>query len=139
MTVDDLIKCASCETLNGLSVVFCVGCGAPIQRAATPQATPNAFPEEQPLPKRLMRRPRLVVVIGLWMLCFPSMILSAFMMADIIANYRTPSNIVILWLAGATFLVTAFILYLVTRNYLMVPAMRKDLSADYADYTNNSE
>lgn len=74
-----------------------------------------------------------MVVIGLWLLCFPSMIVSAFMIADIIANYRTPANIVMLWLAGATFLVTAFILVRVTRNYLTLPAVGKNLSADYTD------
>jgi hypothetical protein len=136
MTVDDLIKCASCQTLNEPFVVFCVACGAPIQRAATPEATPKTLVEDQPLPKKLMRRPRLVVVIGLWMLCFPSMILSAFMMVDIIANYRTSSNIVFFWLTVGTFLLTVFILFRVTRNYLL---LAKVSSGDYTDYADKKE
>ena len=133
MTVDDGLKCGSCQTLNEPFVVFCVECGAPIQRPQTPDATTTAPAEEKPFPGKLMRRPRLIVVIGLWMLCFPSMILSAIISIDIIVNYRKSSNIVFFWLAGGTFLLTAFILFRVTKNYLTLPAVRKSLSADYTD------
>lgn len=86
--------------------------------------------------KGRLRRPRLVVVIGLWMLCFPTMILNAIVAAEIFFNYRTRSNFLLFWLAVAWFLVTASILYRVTRNYVMLPPMQDDISADYEDYSD---
>jgi hypothetical protein len=89
--------------------------------------------EESLPPKRRMRRPRLVLVVGLWMLCFPTFVVSIVVAADILLNYRTRSNFLIFWVTAGTLLLTGSILYHITRNYFTLPAARKDLSGDFTD------
>ena len=68
-----------------------------------------------------MRRPRLVVVIGVWMLCFPSFIVAALIIVDIVSNSRDREHLVVFWLAAITLFVTAFMLYRITRNFVTIP------------------
>jgi hypothetical protein len=75
---------------------------------------------------RVRRRPRLVVVIGLWALCFPNFIAGLLIIIDLLLNYRTRSNLVIFWLAVGTLYLTGTILYRVTRNYLTIPPEKDD-------------
>lgn len=141
------ITCPSCQTVNEQLEVFCHGCGTPLSLPATPD-TSNITPAEGHLRKVRERRPKLVVVLGLWLVFLPFLVLAAITALDILLNYRTSSNFMSFWLSVGSLCLSVFVLYRITKNYLTIPPPPKDvedeieedemrLSADSADYTDS--
>lgn len=124
------ISCASCQTVNDQGEVFCRECGAPI--VSPPISNPEQLKEaEVSLPlKAREKRPKLVVVLGLWLLLFPTLILSAYVALDIATSYRNRSSFIPFWLVVGLCLILAISLYRITRNYLTIPAMGKDVEGE---------
>jgi len=120
------ITCASCKTVNEHGEVFCRECGTPVAASAKPlnfvPAVDNIEPKE---PKALQRRPRLVVVIGLWVLFLPTLIWNLILASDIVTNFRSRENLAMFWLAGALVCLSLFVLFRITRNYITLPATRE--------------
>ena len=83
-----------------------------------------------------MRRPSLVVVIGIWMLCFPSCVLSALIIVDMLSYYRDREHFVFFWLAAVTLFVTAFMLYRITNNFITIPPRQEIEEAVITDDLN---
>jgi hypothetical protein len=72
-----------------------------------------------------MRRPNLVVVIGIWVLCLPSCVLSALIMVEMLSYYRDREHFVFFWLMAVTVFVTAFMLYRITKNFITIPPRKE--------------
>src|SRR6185295_18321067 len=117
------ITCPSCQTVNDQLEVFCRECGTPLVRP-TRFASLDVVQAEDPVrPKVRPRRPRLVVVLGLWLLGFPILVLNVIPVLMVVADpdYRNPSTFMPFWLGVAIVCLIVFALYRVTKNYLTIP------------------
>jgi hypothetical protein len=125
---DNFITCRSCYTINEKLEVFCQQCGLPLDPKAATLGPLNVgeTPEDVFLEKRA-RRPKLVVVLGLWLIFFPFLVHAAMVAFDILLNYRTRSNFMIFWLAIGSLCLSVLVLYRITRNYVTLPPARKDM------------
>ena len=121
------ITCPSCQAVNDQLEVFCRECGTPLVRPAH-FASPDVVQAQPVRPKARPRRPRLVVVLGLWLLGFPILVLNVIPVLMVVANpdYRNRSTFMPFWLGVAIVCLIVFALYRVTKNYLTIPMWPPD-------------
>lgn len=119
---DSFITCRSCYTVNEKLEVFCQQCGLPLDPTAATVGPSNVgeTPDDVFLKKRA-RRPKLVVVLGLWLIFFPFLVHAAMVAFDILLNNRTRSNFMTFWLAIGSLSLSVVVLYRITRNYVTLP------------------
>lgn len=114
----ETVICVSCLTENKQTDAFCRKCGSPI--GATTNLNPLGVIQTEGflLRKALEGRPKLIVLVGVWILFLPVLVISVGSAIYFVLNPRRYSDIiffgVFLLLAYAAFI----ILYRVTKNYL---------------------
>jgi len=72
-------------------------------------------------------RPKPVVLVGVWILFFPALVASTFAAVSLILNHSSRSDLVFFWIMVGLAYLSAVVLYRVTKNYLTMPARRKDV------------
>jgi hypothetical protein len=124
---ENFITCRSCYTINEKLDALCQQCGLPLAPAAATLGPLSVGETRDGVLKARERRPRLVVVLGLWLIFFPFLVHAAMVAFDILLYYRTRSNFMIFWLAIGSLSLSVLVLYRITRNYLTLPPRRKDM------------
>ncbi len=113
-----LITCPSCQTVNEDYRALCQKCGAPFSTFGTLDPIHHIHAEAQVLRGAIEGRPRVVVLLGIWLLIFPIWVLGAGSAVALVVYRRQSSDVVFFWLAFAVACFTGVILYRVTKNYL---------------------
>jgi hypothetical protein len=111
--------CPSCHHHNDPDVTFCERCGAPIGFAATMSPYQQIFAEGFALRQATTGRPRLVFVIGVWILFLPVLLAFAmFLVLDVRDMEWTVPNKLRLLGSALVCLVSAALLWCSAGNYI---------------------
>lgn len=120
------ITCPSCQTVNPEFEPFCRKCGAPIGATATLDPL-NVIRAEGHLFRRALEgRPKLVVLLGVWILFGPLLVVTTFSAFNLVLNRSSRADFVFFWFAVGLAYLSAVVLYRVTKNYFTIPARLKD-------------
>ena len=114
----ETFACFSCMQPNEFGTKFCKFCNAPISQTSSSDPLQIAYGEGMAYRKAVEGKPRLLVVIGVWIMFFPTMIVSFFLGLETLLNGYGSMGFVIFWIM---FLLTAFslvMIYRVTKNYI---------------------
>jgi hypothetical protein len=113
-----MVACTTCLTQNKRSAVFCRKCGSPIGAKATLDPLQTIQAEGFLLRTAIKGRPKLIVFLGIWILCLPVLVVGVGGAIYLILNTRGISNFLFFWaLIGLSYF--AFVaLYRITKNYL---------------------
>ena len=115
---DKTSTCLSCLTVNKGSASFCDKCGAPVSATATVDPVQTIQTEGFLLRKSLEGRPKLIVLLGIWILHLPVLVVCAGSAIYLLFDLRGSAELVFV-LAFAALACYAFIvLYRITKNYL---------------------
>lgn len=124
---DESITCVSCMTPNRPTDALCRKCGYPISSTAHLDPLQTIQTEGLLLRKALEGRPKLIVLLGVWILFLPVLVVGAGSAIYFVLNPRGYSDLIffgaMLGLSYAAFI----ILYRITRNYFTI---RKSRSPD---------
>jgi hypothetical protein len=114
------IVCPSCAALIGANEVFCPECNAPISLIANADPLQSIRTEGFLLGKATEGKPKPIVLIGVWVMFFPGLIISALVSFSIIygGSGTGASGFLFFWGGIGLSVVFAVILFKVTRNYL---------------------
>ena len=118
---DELIPCISCLAENRRFESFCHRCGAPVSTTATLAPVQTIQTEGFLLRKALERRPKLMVLVGVWILHLPVLVLGVCVAIFIIFSQRGIVGFFFFWVMIALSTFAAIILYRITKNYLTIP------------------
>jgi hypothetical protein len=112
--------CPSCGALIGVNEVFCPSCQAPISLLANTDPLQRIYTEGLIYSKAVEGRPKLVVVMGIWILFLPVAILScgAIVMMLGEAAGSGAAGFLFFWVAVFIAIFSIVMLFRVTRNYL---------------------
>ena len=125
-TTAEPITCPSCQSVNEQFAAFCHKCRAPIGATATLDPM-NVIQAEGHLFRRALEgRPKLVVLLGIWILFFPLLVVSVFSAANLIVNHHSRADFIFFWVFVGLSYLSLVVVYRVTRNYLTVPARGPD-------------
>jgi len=108
--LEDGILCPSCLTLNETHAASCAKCGAPIGVAATLDPLQQIHAEGFGFRSAAEGPPRLIVLIGIWMIFLPMFVLFS---SVLITRRDSSPDLLSLLLA----VVSPVMLYRVTKNY----------------------
>ena len=115
----DFVTCPSCQALNDRLENFCGGCGAPIGATATLDPVSTIHAEGFMLRKAVEGPPRIIVLIGVWIMFLPMLVVSAGMDIYLALNFRGLGNFVFFWVGAGLMFISGVVLYRVTRNYIV--------------------
>ena len=121
---DDCELCISCLFPNAPGRPFCKRCGAPVNFIST--ISPAYWPFAMGFGYRqaVRRRPKLIVLIGIWIIFFPGLIAGLFMIPGILFNrYDGLLAIPLISLYNA---VSISMVYRVTKNFCTLPKKNFD-------------
>ena len=123
----DNILCPSCGFSIDVNEVFCPKCEAPISLISNVDPMQIIRAEGLLIQRATERRPKLIVLIGVWILFFPFPIVGLLVVADVILNGsgQGMAGFFFFWGGIALSILGIAILFKVTRNYF-----RKDWPAD---------
>lgn len=120
------ITCPSCQAFNKPFAAFCEQCRTPLGATATLDPM-NVIQAEGHLFRRALEgRPKLIVLLGVWVIFFPTLAVSGFSAVSLIIVRRGPSDFVFFWVSIGLAFLSALILYRITLNYLTLPLRRAD-------------
>ena len=114
---DELVACISCLAENRRFEAFCHKCGAPIGTTATLSPVQTIQTEGFLLRKALERRPKFIVLLGVWLLHLPLLVLSVGIAIYIILNQRGITAFLFFWVMVGFSIFALIVLYKVTKNY----------------------
>jgi hypothetical protein len=112
------ILCPSCLTPNGSDEIFCRQCGAPIAPTATLDPIATIQTESFLTQKALVGRPKLIVLIGIWLMFGSVFLASVYSAVRIVIDRSGFSDFVFFWAAVGLIYLSGVVLYRVTKNYL---------------------
>ena len=102
---------------NESSVSFCQSCQAPIGGTSGLDPIKTIHAEAFVLQKAITKRPKPIVLLGVWVLFLPWLVgAGSIAVNEMLNGYGMPS-LVFFWLGIALSLVAVKFLYVVTRNY----------------------
>jgi hypothetical protein len=113
------ILCVSCTSSIDQKYTFCPICGAPVGALASVDPLQTIRTEGFLLQRATEGKPKLIVLIGMWILCFPVFVAGAWL-AISVAIQRSgsgASDFVFFWIGVALSFPSGMILFKVTRNY----------------------
>ena len=114
---DEIIACLSCLAPNEATVAFCEKCGAPIGTTATLDPLKMIRAEGFMLEKAVSRRPKPIVLLGVWIIFLPWLVMGVMMAGSQILYSFDSTGFVFFWLGIGLAVVALVILDRVTRNY----------------------
>jgi len=110
--------CPSCLTPNKAFEAFCQNCGAPIGGIATLDPIQSIHTQGFMLRKAVDERPRLIVLVGMWILFFPALLGSVYAASRLIRVGGGLANFIFFWAFVGLGYASIVILYRVTKNYV---------------------
>ena len=114
----EVIACLSCLAPNDVSVSFCQNCQSPLGGTSALDPVKTIHAEAFVLQGAVSKRPKPIVVLGVWVLFLPWLLgAAALAVSQLINGYGLPS-FVFFWVGIALAFVAVKILYMVTRNYV---------------------
>ena len=126
------ILCPSCMSAIDPNETFCPKCGSPIGTLANADPMGSIRAQGFLLGKATEGRPKLIVLIGMWIMFFPALIGCAGLAISIIYNRAGTgaSDFVFFWIGAALSFAFGVILFKVTRNYLKPIEMKIDADTE---------
>lgn len=121
---DETIVCVSCVAQNRQNALFCENCGFPLGARATLDPMGAIQAQGDLLHKAVTKRPKFIVLVGIWILFLPWLILTVPIAYNEIANGKDIYDFIFLCGAVALAAVAVRILFVVTKNYLTMPDLR---------------
>jgi hypothetical protein len=118
MQTNESIICPSCQAVNRRFEAFCRQCGAPIGATATLDPLNVIRAETQLYDKVLESRPKLIVVIGVWLLFFPILLVCLPGAIFLLIEHSSAIGFVAFWFGIILSVVAVVMLYRTTKNYL---------------------
>src|SRR5687768_156092 len=119
MSIDEktLVVCMSCMTPNDNSDKVCQNCRASLSENSSLDPMQTIQNEGALLRKAVSARPKLIVLLGTWILFVPWIITTIFIEIQILANWDGLPSMVFFLIGVVLFLAAVIIIYKVTRNY----------------------
>lgn len=119
---NELIVCMSCLAPNDERTDFCEKCGTPLSTTSTLDPLKVIRAEGFALGKATTTaRPKFIIVLGVWVLLFPSLLTSVFIAISQALYGAEFFGFVFFWGAVAWTVFASVVLYRITRNYLSIP------------------
>ena len=118
---EETLTCVSCAAQNRLADTFCHQCGAPISTTATLDPLNTIRINGFLLNKALEGRPKLIVLLGIWILHLPVLVIGIGGAIYYVLNRKRFSDVLFFWALLGLAYVAFVILYRVTKNYLTIP------------------
>lgn len=122
------IVCPACAAFIGINEVFCPSCRAPISLLSNTDPLQRIQTEGFLYGKAVESKPKLIVLIGVWMLFLPAAFICA-MWALLVFSEGIGSGAVgfmFFWVAIAATLFFLLIIYRVTKNYIKYEPRRHE-------------
>ena len=114
----EVIACLLCLAPNDVSVSFCRNCQSPLGGTSGLDPVKTIHAEAFVLQRAVSKRPKPIVVLGVWVLFFPWLLGGASIaVSQLVDGYGLPS-FVFFWVGIALAFVAVKILYMVTKNYV---------------------
>ena len=119
MSMDEksTVICLSCMMPNDGMDNSCRNCGAALSTGSSLDPVQTLQNEGALLRKAVSARPKLIVLIGTWILFVPWIVGTIFLEIQILENWDGLPSMVFFLLGVALFLAAVIIIYSVTRNY----------------------
>ena len=121
---DALVVCPRCLLRNLPSAAFCKDCGAPIGMVSTVDPLQHILAEGFAYRSAVDGPPRLMIVVGIWLLFGPTVFTTIFMLFDGSLD-SAPQRLFWLLFAAASIV----ILYRTTKNYIIKSRAAKNTNA----------
>lgn len=114
------VFCPSCSSSIDQKYTFCPTCGAPMGPLTNLDPIQTIRAEGFLLQKATETRPKLIVLVGIWILNFPVMVVAVWLSISIVINRVGPgaADFVFFWSGLLIAYIAAVFLFKVTRNYL---------------------
>lgn len=122
----DTVPCLSCFQENDKHAVFCKNCNSSLSLAANFDPLKALHNEGMVYSKAVVGKPKLVVLIGVWVLFLPALLLSVQGVYSLIFDLGGgTSSFILFWMSLLVGGFSLVMLYKVTNNYLTLDD-RKD-------------
>lgn len=121
---DEMQLCISCLSSNFPDAHFCEKCGAPLDFYSATAPLERIHAQGFAFRSAVIGRPRLVVVIGMWILFMPGVLVFILRSGILLLDRRQPSYEDLISFLYAVFGV--LITYRVTKNYMTIPPIKLD-------------
>lgn len=114
-----LIACMSCLAPNDEFADFCEKCGTPLSTSSTLDPLKIIRTEGFIVGKATtIKRPKFIIVLGIWVLLFPSLVVSLFGAVSVAMYGAEFAGFFLFWVAVGWSVFVSVVLYRVTRNYM---------------------
>src|SRR3954453_6327000 len=127
METGESVICPLCQTANKGFEAFCRHCGAPIGATATFDPLNVIRAETQLYREALEGQPKLIVLIGVWILFFPILLICLPGAVFLIVEHSSAVGFMAFWFGVILSAVSIVMLYRVTKNYFRPAALKKKL------------
>ncbi|HQU82321.1 MAG TPA: hypothetical protein PKY59_04310 [Pyrinomonadaceae bacterium] len=114
----ETVVCMSCLAPNDAENDFCAECSAPISTTSTLDPLKTIRAEAVIFDKAATTsKPKFIILLGVWILFFPALIGSLFMIFTTVAMGSGFGGFLIFWIGVGLALISLILLFRVTRNY----------------------
>ncbi|MGI8786309.1 MAG: hypothetical protein ACR2HG_00925 [Pyrinomonadaceae bacterium] len=112
------VLCLSCMKENDDGAIFCKYCNAPLSLTNNPDPLQRLATEGAIYSKAVEGKPKLIVLIGVWVIFFPVLVFSVPMAISIaVGGESGSSSFLMFWLMIISAFFSATMIYKVTKNY----------------------
>lgn len=112
-----MLVCMSCMMPNDGLANVCQNCGAALTETSALDPMQTIQNEGALFRKAVSARPKLIVLLGTWILFVPWIIATIFLEIQILSNWDGLPSMVFFLIGVALFAAAVIIIYSVTRNY----------------------
>ncbi len=123
--------CFSCMQPNEYDRQFCKFCNAPISQTTSNDPLQIAYGEGLAYRKAMEGKPKPIVVVGVWIIFFPTFVVSALAVLATLVDGGGTMGFILFWIM---FIVAAFcftMLYRVTKNYVSMEKVEHSEPEDF--------
>ncbi len=116
----DGVVCPACAAFVGVNEVFCPACGAPISLLANTDPLQRIYTEGYMYRKAVETKPKLIVVIGIWIMLGPAFVGTMIGAISLIVGGIGSGfgGFIFFWILVALALFSFVVLSRVTKNYI---------------------
>lgn len=121
---NETIICPSCLAQISPSETFCHACGAPVGTTAALDPINSIRAQRFLISRALEGRPKLIVLLGIWMLNLPALAGGVFGVFYASLYMDVYSGFIFFWFMIGLSILSFALLYRVTKNYITIPKKR---------------